>query len=195
MSADCASVAGPRHEAYARVQVLAYWRLMPTEKHRQLYGDAVSQGKVMAVHELCLGSTQLHRPHVPAGFPWAARFLGCADLVGKFDTSPTRWGMALMEMLIDPVLAGWVPGWVVEQYERMNPHFRSALRAVLRRADPAWRASRKASGRQPPATPRNNVELLEATRRLMQRREENAAEKDAVAAGPDLGGAGGRGRR
>ena len=37
-----------------------------------------------------------------------------------------------MEMLVDPVLQGWVAAWVVEQYERRNPDFRSLVEEVLR---------------------------------------------------------------
>ena len=32
-----------------------------------------------------------------------------------------------MEMLVDPMLVCWVPGWVREQYERANLYFRSVL--------------------------------------------------------------------
>ena len=57
----------------------------------------------------------------------------------KFDTQkrdaqgrPLGWALALMEMVIDPMLLAWVPGWVVEQYERWNPYFRPCLRSALR---------------------------------------------------------------
>ena len=33
------------------------------------------------------------------------------------------WRYALMEMLVDPVLANWVPGWIQEQYRRRNEGF------------------------------------------------------------------------
>ena len=62
------------------------------------------------------------------------RFLGVQDLVRKFDGHKDRagkeigWARALMEMLVDPMLVAWVPGWVVEQYERWNPDFRGTLR-------------------------------------------------------------------
>ncbi len=56
----------------------------------------------------------------------------------KFDTEkrdaqgrPLGWALALMEMLADPMLLAWVPGWVVEQYERWNPYFRPCVRSAL----------------------------------------------------------------
>ena len=58
----------------------------------------------------------------------------------RFDTAkvdkkgrPLGWPLAFMEMLVDPMLCSWVPGWVVEQYERWNPYFRPCLRNALRR--------------------------------------------------------------
>ena len=33
------------------------------------------------------------------------------------------WRYALMEMLVDPVLSKWVPGWIGEQYRRWNEGF------------------------------------------------------------------------
>ena len=75
------------------------------------------------------------------------RFLGIRDLVMAFDGRRTRevtwctvdgvrrakmdsrcnvkygWRYALMEMLVDPVLAKWVPGWIKEQYRRWNEGF------------------------------------------------------------------------
>ena len=35
-----------------------------------------------------------------------------------------------MEMLVDPMLVCWVPGWVREQYERANPYFCSVLKRL-----------------------------------------------------------------
>merc|ERR1712015_262128 len=60
-------------------------------------------------------------------------------MVLKFDSTkadakgrPLGWALALMEMLVDPMLASWVPSWVREQYERWNPYFRPCLRSALR---------------------------------------------------------------
>ena len=59
------------------------------------------------------------------------RHLGVRDLYDRFEgRRETNWGFALMEMLVDPVLSTWVPGWVVEQYERANPFFRRVLRRL-----------------------------------------------------------------
>ena len=76
------------------------------------------------------------------------------------------WAFALMEMLVDPVLHEWVPKWIVEQYERRNPHFKDALAAVLR------------EDRERILT---NRQLLLKARRVM-RRMSKAAERDAKAA-------------
>ena len=40
------------------------------------------------------------------------------------------WGLALMEMITDPMLRQWVPSWVVEQYERANPFYKEVLTAL-----------------------------------------------------------------
>ena len=53
-----------------------------------------------------------------------AKFEGRKNRAGRED----GWARALMEMLVDPLLASWVPAWVVEQYDRWNPHFRAVLR-------------------------------------------------------------------
>ena len=39
----------------------------------------------------------------------------------------------MMEMLVDPMLVAWVPGWVVEQYERWDPDFRKCVDIALER--------------------------------------------------------------
>ena len=74
-----------------------------------------------AEDEVCWGST-------PFEDPSADRFLGIRDLFGKFDAKGSseqgKWGLGLMEMLVDPMLKEWVPAWVVEQYERANSYFR-----------------------------------------------------------------------
>jgi hypothetical protein len=59
--------------------------------------------------------------------------LGVRDLYWKFEGVRDRrgadegWGLALMEMLSDPMLRQWVPAWVVEQYERANPFYKEVL--------------------------------------------------------------------
>jgi len=175
MSADSADVSSPRHEVFARSCVIAYWRLLTRQEHLGLYNSALAEGYIVAVDQVELGGTVFEEPLLPAGFPLNARFLGCVDLVGKFDGAPSCWGLALMEMLVDPVLCGWVPAPVVEQYERQNPHFRASLRAVLRRKIP------KEGGRvlRPPST---NRKLLLLARSLMKRRAERASQKLAAAA-------------
>ena len=37
----------------------------------------------------------------------------------------------MLEMIVDPILACWVPKWIVEQYERRNPDFRSVVEELL----------------------------------------------------------------
>ena len=76
------------------------------------------------------------------------------------------WALALMEMLLDPLLVAWVPGWVVEQYERWNPYFRGTARWALRRYAPEDSGNRR---------------LLWIVRGEMQRRQERRAAKDAAA--------------
>ena len=39
-----------------------------------------------------------------------------------------------MDMLMDPLLLAFVPGWIREQYERWNPFFRASVRCWLKRA-------------------------------------------------------------
>ena len=85
------------------------------------------------------------------------RFLGTGDLYEAFETGGTRreirwtegremprehetrrrpkycdWAYAMMEMLLDPVLKGWVPQWIVEQYDRRNPDFRKIVSKFVR---------------------------------------------------------------
>ena len=56
-----------------------------------------------------------------AAAPDLDRYLGVRELYGKFEGVRNRrgeeqgWGLALMEMLTDPMLRQWVPAWVVEQ--------------------------------------------------------------------------------
>ena len=85
------------------------------------------------------------------------RFLGTDDLYEAFETGGTRreirwtegqslpgehetrrrpkycdWAYAMLEMLLDPVLKGWVPQWIVEQYDRRNPDFRKIVSKFVR---------------------------------------------------------------
>ena len=83
-----------------------------------------------------------------------------------------------MEMLVDPMLVCWVPGWVREQYERANPFFRS----VLKRLE-SYHVS-------------NNRVLLRRTKREMVKRHEakvlrgklNAADAEGKKKPGDLSG-------
>ena len=65
-------------------------------------------------------------PPANAAAPQEDRFLGVRDLYWRFDVEKGKrvcdhwWGLALIEMLTDPVLRHWVPAWVIEQYERAN---------------------------------------------------------------------------
>ena len=122
-SADCAHIGHDRHKAYARTAVVAFWRMMPTSKRHQAiahhqhlrFEDLRDQDKVL------WGATEFLQP--------LGRYLGVQDLILTFDGRKNRagkkvgWGMALVEMLVDPMLSAWVPGWVVEQYERWEPVF------------------------------------------------------------------------
>ncbi len=160
MSANCAQSMDPRHESYARMCVVAFWRLMPTSERYKLLTTV--QG-IDAVDRRRYGSTIFEEPHVVAGFPLKDRYLGVRDLVEAFEGSRRKeihwfrasaedggdgqwtwravklsrgvwkygWAMALMEMLADPMLVEWVPSWIVEQYERWNSFFRDKLQDVL----------------------------------------------------------------
>ena len=121
------------------------------------------------------------------------RFLGVQDLVRKFDGKKDNagkevgWAMALMEMLVDPMLVAWVPGWVVEQYERWKPKFRGMLRWAMGKhgAKDARRAGTPRTDARRAGTPRTstNAELLRLTRRAMiavqEKREAEKAEGKA----------------
>jgi hypothetical protein len=132
-SADCANVEHSCHESYARAIVLAHWRHMATLwRHRR-----ISEAKVEVVPAVCNGGTPFVDPHADALAPESQRYLGTRDLYMKFEGkldshgNNVGWTLALMEMLTDPMLKQWVPGWAVEQYERANPFFREALSVVI----------------------------------------------------------------
>mgnify|MGYP000946230171 CR=1 FL=1 len=82
-----------------------------------------------AVDPVFWGASQFREPFRHPGGPESDVFLGIEDLQWKFEDAPSGngWAMAMMEMLVDPMLSEWVPEWVVEQYERGNPYFRSVL--------------------------------------------------------------------
>ena len=111
-----------------------------------------------------MGRTELKTPFLArdGGFDMG-RYLGCQDLVAEFDG---RWGDALMEMLVDPVLVEWVPRHVREQYERWNPFFRRCLDSALEEAVAAEQEAQEA-GSVLPRRFRNNAKLLAHVRRKM----------------------------
>ena len=84
----------------------------------------------------CFGATEFVEPCANAGFPDEDRYLGIRDLYAKFEGVRDRrgvdegWGLALLEMLTDPMLKQWVPAWVVEQYRRGNPFCQEVLTAL-----------------------------------------------------------------
>ena len=65
------------------------------------------------------------------------------------------WGLKLLEMLTDPMLRQWVPGYVVEQYEHANPFYKEVLMELQ-------------------AGARTNRQLLKRVRRAMMARQELA---------------------
>ena len=134
-SADCANVEHTVHESFARMAVIAFWRHMPTvERHARIRDQMRSP--VKAVPEVCFGATEFVQPFAVPDKPEEDRYLGVRDLYMQFDGVRTRrgqdegWGLALMEMLTDPMLRQWVPEWVVEQYERANPFYREVLTSL-----------------------------------------------------------------
>ena len=136
-SADCANVAHPHHEGYARAAVIAYWRHMPKARRHKLILDEMKKTNVAAMKVASFGATEFVAPPANAVAPEEDRFLGMRDLYWQFEGIRDRhgadigWGLALMEMLTDPMLREWVPAWVVEQYERANPFYREVVTALL----------------------------------------------------------------
>ncbi len=204
MSADCANVTHARHELYARTCVVAYWRLMATDKRHKLHKDATQDLHYKPEDNLCLGRTQFATPwldRVEGRFD-IGRFLGVRDLVEAFEGA---WGDALMGMLVDPVLKEWVPNHVVEQYERWNPYFRECVQKGLQRGKDGERvrqeryyddlkktglsdeeALRKSHELKPLSKVKSNKRLLAYVRREMVKMHEKAVleqQKRAAAAG------------
>ena len=161
-SADCANVEHKSHENYARAAVVAYWRHMSTEERYRLIRRECETGRLAAIDDCFIGATRFEQPRPNALDPTADRFLGTTDLFIKFEgLRASRWGYALMEMLVDPLLSTWVPDWVIEQYERANPFFKDVLRSMRHHREL-----------------RNNAHLLRATRAEMVRRHQRRLRKE-----------------
>ena len=156
MAASSAQSFHDRHEAYARMCVVAFWRHMPTIERYEL-----ARAKGIAVDSRKWGGTFFGIPAVTAATGLETRCLGIGDLVDAFEGPRRRemrwrrregessevewflkerrrggwkfgWCMALLEMLVDPILSEWVPAWMREQFHRWNPDFEEALAKVLR---------------------------------------------------------------
>ena len=128
LSSDCASVSSDRHESFARAMVVAFWRMMARSERLALLEEKMGVELDLCDRLLWGGSVLEHG---------SARYLGVADLVTRFQDKKDSqgrvngWGLALMEMLLDPVLRWWVPSWLVDQYERQNGTFRRCVEWVL----------------------------------------------------------------
>ena len=70
----------------------------------------------------------------------------------------------MMEMLVDPMLAEWVPEWVVEQYERGNPYFRSVLNRLKKMEVRVLKSNRSVLAR----TRREMIRRHQAQKRMNQ---------------------------
>ena len=134
-SADCANVEHACHESYARSAVIAYWRHMSTAERADRIAREMGKIDQKALSLALVGGTRFEEPPCNAAAPREDRYLGVRDLYWQFDVEQGKrgcddcWGLALMEMMVDPMLRQWVPGWVVEQYERANPFFKEVLTA------------------------------------------------------------------
>ena len=94
---------------------------MPKQKRH----EAIMEHQYLRVEDLATtdrrtwGTTDFAAP--------LGRFLGVQDLVREFDGRQDRagkeigWAQALMEMLVDPMLVAWVPGWVCLLYTSPSP--------------------------------------------------------------------------
>ena len=111
-----------------------------------------------------------------AAAPELDAYLGVADLQQKFEDRArgNGWSMALMEMLVDPMLSEWVPEWVVEQYERANPYFRTVLNRLKRME------ARELNS--------NRVVLARTRREMVRRHQMHKRRKQAVANSKRAGG-------
>jgi len=209
-SADAASVVDSRHEGYARMCVVAFWRLMPTERRYRMIEAVGLDADVRR-----WGGSVFDEPSVHAGAALSEmdRYLGIRDLVMAFDGRRTRevtwctvdgvrrakmdstcnvkygWRYALLEMLVDPVLAKWVPCWIKEQYRRWNDGFDGCVAEALAEDETqAW------SNRQ---VLRRVMQKLRRAARKRARRVEGESGNDDASEGDDVakggGGVGGRG--
>ena len=80
MPASSAQIFDDRHEAYARMCVVAFWRHMPTQERYELM-----RRKDVAVDGRCWGGTLFVEPPRVAGFPLQESCLGTQDLVYEFE--------------------------------------------------------------------------------------------------------------
>ena len=83
-SADCADATHARHEMYARMCVVAFWRLMDRTHRIRLFHDAVSKSLMLPVPQICLGATDLKIAGCRADNGKVQRFLGVRDLIEEF---------------------------------------------------------------------------------------------------------------
>ena len=155
ISADCANVEHPRHAHWARMCVVAFWRMLATSKRYELM-DLVADAQK---DRRRWGGSWFEHPAVHAGGDRCLldRYLGVRDLMAfdegkreevrwsiaddgnwcfkvyrrKRGSWPYGWPMAVMEMLVDPLLNQWVPAWIVEQYCRWNVGFMKHVQKVL----------------------------------------------------------------
>ena len=79
-------------------------------------GTVFARGLGPCGRDVCLGVVDLYRA-----------FDGRVDSRGK----ACGWSWALLEMILDPVLAFWVPQFVHEQYRRWNPKFDWCVQRAL----------------------------------------------------------------
>ena len=108
---------------------------MSTAKRHEMIAKEMSKG-MRSIDRVFWGGSAFEPEPCHAAAPELDRHLGVRDLYEMFEGRRDKrgnevgWGMALMEMLTDPMLLTWVPDWVVEQYERANPFFRDVLRSM-----------------------------------------------------------------
>jgi len=183
-SADCANVEHASHESYARAAVIAYWRHMATAKRHGMIRELFRAGGVQPVAAVCFGATQFVEPFAHAGLPDEDTYLGIRDLYMKFEGVRDRrgvdegWGLALMEMLTDPMLKQWVPAWVVEQFRRANPFYQEVLTALQAENLQSNRALLK----------KTKQEMIRRHRRHLQKIAEKKANGGAASSGDESGG-------
>ena len=109
--------------------VVAYWRHMDTAARHAAIDDGTHHD-IKPPPQVYWGSTKFVTPPHHTGFEELDAYLGTADLYLAFDGRADGWGFGLVEMLVDPMLVCWVPGWVREQYERADPYFRAVLKRL-----------------------------------------------------------------